>query len=326
MAGLITSAHRTVFRATWSPNDTQELPGRCYVTVDNVYFYSHYLGLVFTSVIPLTSITEVKAAPGKDCDYLFLHLDPEDKDVGVDQEGHEPHITIKIFLEPVRLLQRRLLFLVKNANASNEDEPPKLPARKVLERLIALEREVEERTGTDTESWEDVGFVDVHDELERRKRAGELMRVRIDGWVVASRRDLKSDTEAMSSDNLMSHPTATQRGIDGRVGGVTRFKFPSAPVVYEPDGMDKKAFEREFEVSPKAMFHVMFGDKSAVFHTLYYERTARCMSSWQPQNPYDFGKADADCLAWFHRHSTGRMDPASWWKDEAGIQIPDRVP
>ncbi|PWW73380.1 hypothetical protein C7212DRAFT_300956 [Tuber magnatum] len=246
-----------VFRATWSPNDTQEFPGRCYVTVDNVYFYSHYLGLVFTSVIPLTSITEVKAAPGKDCDYLFLHLDPEDEAVGVDQEGHEPHITVKIFLEPVRLLQRRLLFLVKNANTSSEDEPPKLPARKVLERLIALEREVEERTGTDTESWEDVGFVDVHDELERRKRTGELVRVRIDG------------------DMLTSQPNVTQRGIDDRVREVTRFKLPSVPVIYEPEGMDKKAFEREFEVSPKAMFHVMFGDKSAVFQMLYHERRAR---------------------------------------------------
>lgn len=79
----------------------------------------------------------------------------------------------------------------------------------------------------------------------------------------------------MSSDNLISHPTTTQRGIDGRVGGATRFKFPSAPVVYEPEGMDKKSFEREFEVSPKAMFHLMFGDKSAVFQTLYHERTAR---------------------------------------------------
>ncbi|KAG0640442.1 hypothetical protein HOY80DRAFT_903624 [Tuber brumale] len=246
-----------VFRATWSPNDTQELPGRCYVTVDNVYFYSHYLGLVFTSVIPLTSVTEVKAAPGKDCDYLFLHLDPEDGNVGVDQEGHEPHIMVKIFLEPVRLLQRRLLFLVKNANASSEGEPLKLPARKVLERLIALEREVEERSGTDTESWEDVGFVDVHDELERRKRTGELVRARTDG------------------DILTSHLTATQRGIDGRVREVTRFKLPSVPVVYEPEGMDKKAFEREFEVSPKAMFHVMFGDKSAVFQMLYNERRAR---------------------------------------------------
>lgn len=88
----------------------------------------------------------------------------------------------------------------------------------------------------------------------------------------------------MSSDNLTSHPTATQRSIDSRVGGATRFKFPSAPVVYEPEGMDKKSFEREFEVSPKAMFHLMFGDKSAVFQTLYHERTARRMNPWQPQN------------------------------------------
>lgn len=55
---------------------------------------------------------------------------------------------------------------------------------------------------------------------------------------------------------------------------VTRFKLPSVPVVYKPERMNKKAFEREFDVSPKALFHVMFGDKSPVFQTLYLERRA----------------------------------------------------
>lgn len=58
---------------------------------------------------------------------------------------------------------------------------------------------------------------------------------------------------------------------------VTRFKLPAVPVVYEPQGMNKKALERTFDVSPKALFHVMFGDKSAVFQSLYFERRARGM-------------------------------------------------
>lgn len=41
--------------------------------------------------------------------------------------------------------------------------------------------------------------------------------------------------------------------------------------------MNKKALERSFEVSPKALFHVMFGDRSTVFQALYFERRARGM-------------------------------------------------
>lgn len=55
---------------------------------------------------------------------------------------------------------------------------------------------------------------------------------------------------------------------------VTRFKLPAVPVFYEPEGMNKKAFERGFDVSPKALFHVMFGDRSTVFQALYFERRA----------------------------------------------------
>lgn len=48
--------------------------------------------------------------------------------------------------------------------------------------------------------------------------------------------------------------------------------------------MDAKPFEREFDVSTKALFHVMFGDKSAVFQTLYHERRAQDIQqeAWQP--------------------------------------------
>ena len=39
--------------------------------------------------------------------------------------------------------------------------------------------------------------------------------------------------------------------------------------------MQRKVIERQFQISPKALFHVMFGDKSAVFQLLYHERRAK---------------------------------------------------
>lgn len=150
-----------VFRATWSASPTQDLPGRCYVTAQNIYFYSHYLGLVFTSAIPLMHITEIKASPGKDCDYIFLHLHPDADDEDSILEGlcgDEERVMVKIYLEPVRLLQRRLLLLVKNANEeANGSGRAEMGIAELVRQLVGLEREGEER-GADTESWEDVGM------------------------------------------------------------------------------------------------------------------------------------------------------------------------
>lgn len=160
-----------VFRATWSASPTQDLPGRCYVTAHNIYFYSHYLGLVFTSVIPLVHITEIKASPGKDCDYIFLHLHPDTDDEESILEGlcgEEERVVVKIYLEPVRLLQRRLLLLVKNVNEeASEGGHMGMGITELMRRLVGLEREGEER-GADTESWEDVGM---DGEVAGRRRA-----------------------------------------------------------------------------------------------------------------------------------------------------------
>ncbi|KAI5804552.1 hypothetical protein EDC01DRAFT_425088 [Geopyxis carbonaria] len=238
-----------VFRGTWSPNDTQELPGRCYVTEENFYFYSYYMGLVFTSTTPFAQITEVKAAPERDCDYLFLQLKPDPKDPN--KEGGK-RITIKTFLEPLRLLQRRLHFLVRNVNDAADGGSARLPAAKLLPRLIEMEKEVEEKTA-DTESWEDVGFSpDASPGMIRRREGGEELEFRI------------------------RHETSTGRGIDDKAKEAPRLKLPSTPVVYVPKGMPREpSFEREFEVSPQALFHVMFGDKSPIFQSLYAERRAQ---------------------------------------------------
>lgn len=56
---------------------------------------------------------------------------------------------------------------------------------------------------------------------------------------------------------------------------VTKFQLPSQPIVYEPRDMQRKAVERQFDISPKALFHVMFGDKSSIFQLLYNERRAQ---------------------------------------------------
>ena len=54
-----------------------------------------------------------------------------------------------------------------------------------------------------------------------------------------------------------------------------KFKLPSQAVQYVPQGNLKLASEKVFDINPKALFHVLFGDKSAVWQLLLHERMAQ---------------------------------------------------
>ena len=230
-----------VFRATWSPNDEQEFPGRCYVTMKDLYFYSNHLGLVLITGVSLASISEVTGAPGRDCDFLFLHL-KESR-----YQSNYNRITIKTFLEPLRLLQRRLNFLATNASLDNPQD-----LETVMKTLIKFESDYQ--SGTRSSSVDSMDSAIARDRNRRhssipRSTSGQDLRakIRIDQGLYSEIKD----------------------------SSTARFKLPSQPVRYVPRAMTKCAVSKTFGISPKALFHIMFGDKSAVFQLLYHERRAQ---------------------------------------------------
>lgn len=160
-----------VFLGTWHFTDKQEISGRFYITRKTLYFYAHSLGLVYKKIMPLNSIEEVRASPGSHADHIVFHLRPKDPDDSDYEDGVENEsalkIIIKIFLEPVRLLQRRLDLLLRNesveVNLKNTAE--------VLDRLVELETEPENHNAPDSESWEEVsaGHGDGYEESKKGK-------------------------------------------------------------------------------------------------------------------------------------------------------------
>lgn len=230
-----------VFRATWSPNDQQEFPGRAYVTNQNIYFYSNYFGLVLTTSIALDTIKEVTAAPGRDCDFLFLHFVPP---IGTDTPGRG---TVKTFLEPLKLLQRRLNFLIQDSIAV---EP--LGLEDILKTLTKMESDGPARDPS-SDSWEDMTGAD---------RA-------IDGSI-----DHKPKQELRApiyiEKDLDINPPKAGNGRD-----VAKVRLPTQPVNYVPQGNLTLAAERTFDISAKALFHILFGDNSGVWQLLLHERQAR---------------------------------------------------
>ncbi|RMZ86890.1 hypothetical protein DV736_g5885, partial [Chaetothyriales sp. CBS 134916] len=231
-----------VFRGTWNPDDLQDFPGRIYVTAHNMYFYSNHLGLVLASTVSLTSVDEATAAPGRECDFLFLHM----KEGGIDKAP--TRITIKTFLDPLGLLQRRINFLVRNSTAL---EP--LPLQDLIRTLVKMESEPPEHSPS-LESWEDVPPDTPSDPINQRNRQG---------YSNTSTREYRA-------------PVRVEHGLKSAAAPATsRFKLPAHSVKYTPPGNLLVAVERDFDVSPKALFHVMFGDKAALWQLLQYKKGAR---------------------------------------------------
>jgi hypothetical protein len=226
-----------VFTAMWNPNEQQEFPGRVYVTTKKIYFYSNHFGMVLVAEISMSSITEVTAALGRasECDYLFLHLKENPTDF--------KRVTIKTFLDALRPLQRRLDYLVHSANSD---------IRASLEEVFAsfsriATEDSQEPSGLQT--WDE----DLNSPTDSETKVAK-----------PRSRDLRAN---LRIDGTLYGESVARTGRE-----VTKFKLPSQPVLYKPKDMGDAVLTQDFGISAKALFHVMFGDRSAVFQMLYKNR------------------------------------------------------
>ena len=225
-----------VFRATWNLPGQQEFPGRVYVTLSDIYFYSHHLGLVLMSAVSLAAISELSVSRGQDYDLLYIQLS-ESKERDTSGE-----VIIKLFLEPLQLIRRRLLYLIQNSQSTN---PNRLEV--VIKALMKMK--VDDRTRSqNTESMEEIpiSLSSVERVHDNKFRAA----VKVDG-------------------TLFSQSTSDERRS-------RKLRLPPQPVIYAPPGMKALAVQRDYNISAKALFHVLFGDKSAVFQILYCQRGSSC--------------------------------------------------
>lgn len=233
-----------VFRATWSLNEQQEFPGRVYVTDRYIYFYSHHLGLVLTSGIALVSVSEVTAAPGRNYDLLFIHLGE------VSDIAPSTRVTIKAFLEPLNLLQQRLDFII---NSCKSEQPPDMET--IIRHLIKLDQNEPSNNPRKDNQDDLTGTATSDEDRARRNRSPDY------------NRDLRA-TVMFDGKNFSNTYDVTKEA--------SKIKLPRQPVLYVPSSMDRAVVERVLDISSKALFHVIFGDKSAIWQLLYHEHHAQC--------------------------------------------------
>ena len=231
-----------VVRAMWSTSLKMESgkqqrimgDGRIYVTPDNMLFYGQQLGLVTAFSISLDSISELTATAGREADQIVLHRGQEDE-----------RIAIKIFLDDVGLLRSRLNLLLDNLQA---EEP--MDTSELVRALISVSADDEEKRSPSAESWEEVSANTPMD----------------DG--TPGGRPVRKGLGLLERSPLTNSPQKFKLRVPPKL------QLPTHPVVYEPEDMPEAVVDRHFEISAKACFHVLFGDKSFVFPKLYFERRA----------------------------------------------------
>lgn len=236
-----------VFRATLSLNDQQEFPGRVYVTATNMYIYSNHLGLVMISEIALDSIIGITATPRRDSDVLFLHLVETDKNIGL------RCLILKTFLEPLNLLQRRLKYLVQNSRSHEA-----IDLESVMKGLINVAK-ADSAGSLSLGSYDDMPTDTLSD--------NGLLK-----WSSSQRDHSQLQAKVIADSGF---PITTEKPDEGKGAAKVKRVLPPQSVEYVPDGMDRLAVEQIFDISPKSLFHIMFGDKSAIWQLLYHKRHAQ---------------------------------------------------
>lgn len=148
------------------------------------------------------------------------------------KDGSE--MSAKTYLDSGRIIQRRLQFLIDNYQNGNS-----LDVESILKRLLELDQQAPDI------SWDEVPSPLAEDENNDPMENVTVKR----GHDLALDRGLLSPARQLPDRSVKP-----------------KLKLPGKPVEYDlSSSMDKLVFSTIFEVSAKALFHLMFGDKSALF-------------------------------------------------------------
>ncbi|KAK9365979.1 hypothetical protein V1509DRAFT_312402 [Lipomyces kononenkoae] len=146
----------------------------------------------------------------------------------------------KAYLDSGRLIQYRLQLLINNFNSATPLELEAL-LQKLNDAMVTA-------TGPSFDGWDDVPTP-----LAEEDQA--------DPFAIAARdRPVALDRALLSPAKQLP-----ERSVK------TKLKLPGQPVEYDlSKTMDRQVFSQEYDLSAKALFHVLFGDKSVIFQSLYY--------------------------------------------------------
>ena len=197
------------FGCIWAPNSRQELAGRCFLTTNHAYLYNQALGFVALYKGLISRLVSVDFVAQRNFDLLKVY----------DVDGV---IKLKLFLEDVKLIKKKMTYLIDNMAS---DQPKNL--RAVLAAFVEIERET-----------------------KREEEDQKILRKINDLSKQLSSKNLSHDRFAFTGDTSSIVPSLNSGALARKI-----------------DYTDHYSLLREdiYPIPPKAVFHAMLGDDSAVF-------------------------------------------------------------
>lgn len=231
-----------LLRGSVKVSSTREIPARLYVTSRDIFLYIAWGGFVSIHSISLSRLLETDVKPYVDYDEMFLVCQSED--------GTTDTYPMRFYIDSAALAKRRLDFLVNNRRGDSPRDPKYL-----LEQISAMG--------------------DEHAELTCRYDSEEGLNLPSqDSATPPSSSDsnaensVKPDTEDYNPTIRRMVAKYLRCGIESPL---TESNGRDAWAGQEPQTQMWKLAEDVYPCSSTVLFHVIFGDKSQVFHELWPE-------------------------------------------------------
>jgi hypothetical protein len=240
-----------VFRGMLSPNPKQELPARIFVTPRNIYMYAHIFGFAGLVKRPLDSFVSVEGHASTSWDTLYLLTDNGTSGM------------CRIFLDSGRMIQKRLQLLIDLKTDDSSDDL-KTIISKLKKAGMEMKKEITESgpSGDYEDGDEDNASITVEDTSEEGLTNKKLMQK----YLVGNKKT-KPSRESIARGSQAVSPTQIDLS----------------------NTMDKKVIDKEYDVSAKTLFHIIFGEKSPVFQytdSSLYRRDDLVVSAWKYNNAH----------------------------------------
>lgn len=247
-----------VFRCLFQVSAKKLIPARVYVTPNTVYIYSHCLGVTATKIIPMSSMVSIEGRSGLRQDTLFMITS-------------EFTATCQIFLDSRRVLQKRIQFLIDNYHS---DKP--LDLEGIIEQLKSLSGDQKD------DQWYD-------EEDESDSNQGKSDQVEMSTAEALFDMETRTDAEKrllyLYMGNYMNGNG--QNAISGPTKAISDLPPVENQIVTAAPDMSKLmsqlSAEQDFDIAPKTLFHIMFGETSSVFR---YEDAGSMVRSGITASPW----------------------------------------
>ncbi|KAL2312543.1 Pleckstrin y domain-containing protein [Schizosaccharomyces pombe] len=219
-----------VCRVCSKREDQIRMPGRMYCTMKGIYIYYNINGLVLIEHFPISSILNVKQFTSTKCDYFYMNI----QNIGT--------VRFRLYLDSSKALTDRLNVLLCNYIA---DKP-----NSSIQLLSCIKR--------------------LNDDAKRFERGGDDNALKSYG-VQPSQEDLliRRGRSSRALTNLINKNESN----DSFMEDLRDFKIAMLPKetvqVVRSHHLDDIVFDRVYNVSTKALFHIVFGDRSTVLSGAY---------------------------------------------------------